>query len=103
VIVRRWSARLESGNVQAYIAHLDHAVKPALAALPGFIEAIVLERSVEESTPPRSEVVVETRWESLDAIRAFAGEDISAAVVEPAAARLFAEYDHRVIHYDVIG
>jgi heme-degrading monooxygenase HmoA len=103
MIVRSWSARLDARNVARYLEHLDHSVKPALAALPGFLGAAVLERRLDGSSQAVSEVVVQTRWQSLDAIRAFAGDDISAAVVEPAAAALFSDYDRRVLHYQVIG
>jgi len=100
MIVRSWSARLPAKNLADYLAHLDHSVKPALRALPAFVDVAVLERRHDESSV---EVVVQTRWASLDAIRAFAGEDITVAVVEPAAAALFTDYDRRVLHYDVIG
>jgi heme-degrading monooxygenase HmoA len=103
VIVRRWTARLESSNVEKYLEHLDGSVKPALAALPGFVDSMILERRLKSVDRPMSEVVVETRWASLDAVRAFAGADVSVAVVEPAAAALFSDYDRHVVHYDVIG
>jgi heme-degrading monooxygenase HmoA len=103
VIVRAWSARLESARVPTYLEHLDHSVKPALATLAGFIDAMVLERRIDGVERPTSEVMVQTRWESLEAIHAFAGDDISRAVVEPAAAALFDDYDRRVLHFHVIG
>lgn len=103
VILRSWSARLESRNVPEYLAHLDHSVKPAIGALPGFVGMTVLQRRIERSSCAVSEVVVQTRWASLDAIHAFAGEDISRAVVEPDAAALFTVYDRHVVHYEVIG
>jgi heme-degrading monooxygenase HmoA len=103
MIVRSWSARLAPANVPRYLEHLDHSVKPALEKLPGFLGAEVLERRVEAGERETVEVVVQTRWQSLDAIRAFAGSDIATAVVEPAAAALFDDYDRRVLHYEVIG
>jgi heme-degrading monooxygenase HmoA len=102
MIVRTWSARLRAANIARYLEHLNRSVKPALAALPGFLGTTVLERRLD-GDGDRREVVVQTRWESFDAIRAFAGDDISAAVVEPAAAALFDDYDRRVLHYEVIG
>jgi heme-degrading monooxygenase HmoA len=101
MIVRSWSARLHSSNLAAYLAHLDRSVKPTLAALPGFVGSTVLARAVDDG--PSREVVVQTRWASLEAVRAFAGHDVSVAVVEPAAAALFTDYDRHVVHYDVIG
>jgi heme-degrading monooxygenase HmoA len=103
MIVRSWSARLEPRKMPEYLAHLDGSVKPAIRALPGFLGMTVLRRQVEPASLAMSEVVVQTRWASLDAIHAFAGADISHAVVEPEAAALFTEYDRRVLHYEVVG
>jgi heme-degrading monooxygenase HmoA len=101
MILRSWSARLESQNVAEYLAHLDRSVKPSIGALPGFLGMTVLDREVVPSAI--REVVVQTRWVSLDAIRAFAGADISRAVVEPHAAALFSDYDRQVLHYEIVG
>jgi heme-degrading monooxygenase HmoA len=103
VILRSWSAHLDPKNVAHYLEHLDHALKPALGALPGFQGIVVLERSVDDAGPAISEVVVQTRWDSLEAVRAFAGDDVGHAVVEPAAAALFVDYDRRVTHYEIVG
>jgi hypothetical protein len=40
-------------------------------------------------------------FDSLDAVRAFAGEDHEAAVVPPAARRLLTRFDERSQHYEV--
>ena len=45
--------------------------------------------------------MVITMWESLDAIRAFAGDDIEAAVFEPEAQRLLPNREDRVKHYEM--
>ena len=42
-----------------------------------------------------------TLWESLEAIRAFAGDDYEIAVVPPAARRVLGGFDERVAHYEV--
>jgi len=103
MIVRSWSARLAAANIRPYLEHLDRSVKPALAALPGFVDATVLQRRIDAAGRDTVEVVVQTRWESFEAIQAFAGDDISVAVVEPAAAALFDDFDRTVLHYQVVG
>ena len=50
----------------------------------------------------RIEFLVLTRWQSIEAIRGFAGSDISKAVVEPAAAAALLDFDASVQHYEVI-
>jgi heme-degrading monooxygenase HmoA len=48
------------------------------------------------------EFVTLTLWESMDAVRAFAGEDHEKAVVPEEAQALLARYDRTSAHYDVI-
>jgi len=40
-------------------------------------------------------------FESLDAVRAFAGEDYEAAVVPPNARLLLSDFDERSQHYEI--
>lgn len=47
------------------------------------------------------EFLVITLWDSMDAIRRFAGEDSERAVVEPEARAVLAEFDDFVRHYEV--
>ncbi len=42
------------------------------------------------------------RFDSIDTVRTFAGEDYEAAIVPPAARRLLARFDARSAHYDVV-
>jgi heme-degrading monooxygenase HmoA len=58
----------------------------------------VLRRDVEEGVV---EFLVITRWDSLDAIRAFAGPTPEVAVVEPAARTLLSDFDDFVRHYEL--
>jgi hypothetical protein len=46
--------------------------------------------------------VVESRWQSMDAVRAFAGAAPEQAVVEPAARAVLVEFDDFVTHYEVM-
>ncbi len=94
MIVRVWSARLAPANVPAYVEVFRREVRPALEGIPGFLRARVL------STP--GEVVVQSEWASMDAIRAFAGDDPARAVVEPDAAALFTDYDRTARHFAIV-
>jgi heme-degrading monooxygenase HmoA len=99
MVERVWSAHAatrESGN--AYAAYFTRVVLPELAAVPGYRGARLLQRHLRGTI----EIVVSTRWESLDAIRGFAGDDIDGAVVHAEAAAFFSDYDHSVRHYYVV-
>jgi heme-degrading monooxygenase HmoA len=98
VIARVWrGVALGAANADAYRRHLTANVLPALKKIPGHREARVLRR--EEAQ--RVEFLVMTFWDSMDAIRRFAGEDPERAVVEPEARAVLAEYDDFVRHYEV--
>ena len=73
-------------------------MRPQLDALDGFLGASV------ECVPGddgRTEIVVVTRWDSMDAIRAFARDDVDAAQVEPEARAVLEAFDERVAHGEV--
>ncbi len=47
------------------------------------------------------EFVAVTNFESIDAVRAFAGSDYERAVVEPDARRVLTRFDERCKHYEL--
>ncbi len=98
MIERVWSGRTTKEGAAAYTAHFRSVVLPEVSAIHGYRGATLAERETADGV----EVVVVTRWESLQAIRQFAGDDIERAVVYDQAAVLFSDYDPRVRHYGVI-
>jgi heme-degrading monooxygenase HmoA len=99
VIARRWRGWADRReNADVYEAHFENDVRPRLEATEGF-DGATLERV--EGAEGRTEIVVVTRWESMDAIRAFAGVDVEAAVVEPEARAVLADFDTRVRHIEL--
>jgi len=63
--------------------------------IPGFRSADVLRRDDGGEVA----FVTLTRFDSLDAIYAFAGEDYETPVIEPTAQALLSHYDQRAQHY----
>jgi heme-degrading monooxygenase HmoA len=102
VILRTWKARAKQRNVDSYVRHFRELVVPALTKLPGFLGASVVQRPIGDAAEQDIEIVVMSRWESFDAIHAFAGHDVGVAVVEPAAAAVLESYDRHVDHYTTI-
>lgn len=79
-------------------SHFAHAVLPVLQGIEGYRGAYLLGRDYEGDV----DLQVITVWESLDAIRAFAGRDVERAVVEPDAQAVLIRYETVVTHYDVV-
>ena len=98
MIVRIWRGQATIENADAYYRHVTGTVFPALASIRGHRGAYLLRRE----TDGRVEFLVLTLWESMEAVRQFAGEDIETAVVEPEARAVLAEFDTFARHFEVV-
>lgn len=98
MILREWRGRASGQRAAAYPEHFRNVVLPELRCIPGFVGATLCRRGRDD----RIEYVVLTRWQSLDAIRAFAGADIEKAMVEPGAVAALVDFDKTVSHYEII-
>lgn len=98
MIARLWSARASADKAPDYTRHLEERVLPATRAEDGYAGALLLERENDDGD---IELLVVTLWESLDAIRGFAGDDIERAVVADEAAAVLTGFDDRVRHYRI--
>jgi heme-degrading monooxygenase HmoA len=97
MIARVWNGTARPEHADAYVAHLRETTFPALAAMPGHRGAYVLRRASAGAV----QFTVITLWDSLDAIRRFAGDDPEVAVVPPDAQSLLVSYDRRAVHWDI--
>jgi antibiotic biosynthesis monooxygenase (ABM) superfamily enzyme len=95
MITRVWRGWTEAANADAYERFLLDELFPAMRDIPGFHGADVLRR------PEADEVafITLTRFASLEAVRAFAGEHYEVPVLEPQALALLARYDERAEHF----
>jgi heme-degrading monooxygenase HmoA len=98
MIVRVWRARAPLGNPSGYPRYFIEHVLPQLQRIEGFAGAALLRQHRARDI----EYVVETRWDSMDPIRVFAGANIDRAVVEPEAQAVLIDFDQRVSHYEVV-
>ena len=98
MISRHWTGLAKSECADQYVEHLQRDTFPAIRRLAGFKTASILRRQVAEGV----EFLIVTTWESLDAIRAFAGDHAEAAVVPEAVQRMMVRYDRTVRHFDVV-
>jgi heme-degrading monooxygenase HmoA len=97
MIARIWSGAVRSEDGDTYADYIGETGLAGYAATPGNRGAWMLRRDVGE----RTEFVTFTLWDSLDAIRAFAGDDVETAVYYPEDDRYLVERDVKVKHYDV--
>jgi heme-degrading monooxygenase HmoA len=98
MISRLWHGWTTRENADAYEALLRSEVLPGIHRVAGFLGAYLLRRDVEDGV----EFVTLTQFASMDAVRAFAGEDYEVAVVPPEARKLLARFDQSSAHYDTV-
>jgi heme-degrading monooxygenase HmoA len=97
-MMRTWSARATEAGADEYRNYFETTLLPELRSLPGFRSALLLSRPVGDLV----ELTAHTTWESEDAIRAFAGDDITTAKVEPEALAMLRDSDLAVVHRTVL-
>ena len=98
MISRLWRGWTTRENADAYETLLRTNILPGIHRVRGYKGAYLLRRNVADGV----EFATLTLWESLDAIRAFAGEDYEVAVISPEARKLLSRFDERSVHYDTI-
>jgi heme-degrading monooxygenase HmoA len=99
MVVRAWRGYGAVSNAEGYPKHLFQSVRPRLEQMTGFNGLYLLRRREAEEI----EFLVLTLWDSMDAVRAFAGEQPDLAVVEPEARAALVRFDERVHHYEVLA
>jgi heme-degrading monooxygenase HmoA len=97
MIARLWHGWTSRENAEAYEALLRGEILPGIHRVSGYRGAHLLRRDREDEV----EFVTLTLFDSLDAVRAFAGEDFEMAVVPQEARKLLARFDQRSMHYEV--
>ena len=98
MILRHWKGIAKPDRADDYMVYLRNERFPRLAAIDGFVSATVAQRTVDSGV----EFLVTSLWDSLEAIKQFAGEDAEVAVVPPAVADMMVSYDPNAGHYEVV-
>ena len=96
-IWRGWTSR-ENADAYEELLRTEVFVGIAQRSIEGYRGIHLLRRDVDDGV----EFVTIMWFDSLDAVRAFAGEDYEVAVVPPKARQLLSKFDGRSAHYHVI-
>jgi hypothetical protein len=100
MLSRIWYGWTSHANAAAYQSLLETQILPAIASrqIAGYRGAHLLRRELEHEV----EFVTILWFDSLTAVRDFAGEDYEVAVVPPKARALLSRFDDRSAHYEVL-
>lgn len=99
MIARHWRGWTKPEDADAYEALLNNKVLPGLSAVMGYRGGYVL-RSDEHA---ETEFVVINFFDSLEAVKLFAGPDLTVPVFEPEAKALLSRIEPTAKHYAVRG
>jgi hypothetical protein len=100
VILRYWRGWTTPGNADAYQKIVSEQGLPGIAArgLSGYHGAYLLRRDLDQEVEFATVMI----FDSLDHVRAFAGEDYETAYVPPAARAVLARFDEKSAHYETL-
>jgi heme-degrading monooxygenase HmoA len=97
MIARVWKGWTSPEQADAYERLLREVVYPGLQSIPGYQGGYILRQDGGEEI----EFVTVNFFESLEAVRAFAGADYESPVFEPEAHRLLSRVEPIARHYEV--
>lgn len=97
MIARLWHGRTALTKADAYTAFLDERAMSDYRSVAGNLGAQVWRRDEGEV----SHFLTLSYWESEQAIRAFAGDDLLRAKYYPEDAEFLLEFEPQVVHYEV--
>ena len=97
MIARIWRGWTRTEDADEFVAYVQRTGIAAYRATPGNRAAYILRRSDGD----RTEFITLTFWSSLDAVKAFAGEDVEQAVFYPEHDHFLVDRETTVRHFEV--
>ena len=97
MIARIWKGAVRQGDGDDYARYMRETGVAEYARTPGNRGVWMLRRDHDD----RTEFVMFTLWDSLEAVRSFAGDDYETAVFYPEDDRFLVERDLTATHYQV--
>jgi heme-degrading monooxygenase HmoA len=97
-IARLWRGSTTVEDADRYLDYLRATGLAEYAGTAGHRETITLRRRHDG----RAEFLLVSLWDSMDAVRAFAGADPERAVFYPDDERFLVERDEQVTHFEIV-
>ena len=99
MIMRTWRGAVRPEDAERYLEHQAGTGVREYRETAGNLGVLVLRRTTDGLV----EVTTVSLWESMDAVRAFAGDDPDVAKFYPGDDDLLAEKDLHADHFEVVG
>ena len=98
MIARTWRGWTASADADRYVEYLHETGVKQYRETPGNRGVFMLRRLLGD----RAEFVLLTLWDSIDAVRAFAGADEAVAVFYPEDDAFLVDRDRHADHFEVL-
>jgi heme-degrading monooxygenase HmoA len=98
MISRIWHGWTKPEHADEYEAMLRADILPGIHRITGYQGAYLLRRNDGDEV----EFVTITQFHDMEAVRHFAGDDYTRAVIHPAARRILTRFDERSAHYETV-
>ena len=95
-VVRMWRGVIRTADRDEYVEYVERTGIEEYRSTPGNLDAWTLTRELPDGL---TEILTVSRWDSLESIRGFAGDEIDKAVYYPEDDRFLVERDDTVRHY----
>jgi heme-degrading monooxygenase HmoA len=97
MIARVWHGYTTPAHADAYEAMLKPELLPGVSKVKGYRGSYLLRRPLGSEV----EFITIMLWESLDAIKAVAGQDYETAVIPEERRKHLSRYDGKSAHYEI--
>lgn len=98
MITRLWQGYTTPENADVYETYVRDEIIPQLLKIRGFLGGRLLRRNLFQEV----EFVALTYFDSLESIRAAAGDEFSYTIIPEAGRKLLSRFDQRVAIYEVV-
>jgi antibiotic biosynthesis monooxygenase (ABM) superfamily enzyme len=100
MILRYWRGWTTPENADAYQRIVSTEVLPGIAArnVDGYLGAYLARRELGDEV----EFATIMKFDSIESVRAFAGEDYETAYVPPRAREVLSRFDERSAHFETL-
>jgi len=95
LILQGWT---KADHADEYEAMLRAEVHPDIHREKGYQGAYLLKRRFGDEV----EFITITQFDDMEAVRRFAGEDFTRAVIHPPARKILVRFDERSVHYETV-
>jgi heme-degrading monooxygenase HmoA len=99
MIARVWHGRSRPEHAEAYEAMLKPEVLPGIGKVKGYKGSYLLRRNAGNEV----EFITIILWDSIDAVRAFAGPEYEASIIPEERRKYLSQHDSKAAHYEIVA